>query len=304
MRLEFIVEDKDEGKRLDHFLVEKGFAPSRAYIQKLIKDGGVKVLGTLGKASMRISSGFIIEVFIPQPQDGEPQPEPIPLDIIYEDGDIIVINKDRGMVVHPAHGNPSATLVNALLWHCKSLSTLGGELRPGIVHRLDKGTSGIMVAAKNDMAYLSLTGQLKERTVLRRYIALVRGNPKEDEGIIDAPIGRHPTRRKKMAVVDGGREAITGFQVRERFSTYSLIWATLKTGRTHQIRVHMAYIGHPVAGDPVYGGRIGELGLEGQALHAHELRFRHPRTGELVEFQAPMTQDMILAMEKARGMTK
>lgn len=300
-RFRFIVGDEDEGKRLDHFLVEKAFAPSRSYIQNLIKEGAVMVSGGRVKPSYKISPGEVVEVMLPQPKEVSVEPEPIPLDVIYEDEDLIVINKPRGMVVHPAAGNYSGTLVNALLWHCQDLSGINGELRPGIVHRLDKDTSGVIVAAKNDMAHISLARQIKEKEATRRYIALVHGCPRERKGVIDAPLGRHPVHRKKIAVVkEGGRRAITHFEVLEVFKGYSLIWALLETGRTHQIRVHMAYIGHPVAGDPTYGGRAGELGLEGQALHAELLRFRHPRSGDVMEFWAPMPRDMVEAIERAR----
>ncbi len=297
----FTADVKDEGKRLDSFLVEKALAPSRTYIQNLIKEGHVTINGKVVKPSYRISPTDLIEVILLEVKELVLEAEPIPLDVIYEDEDIIVINKPRGMVVHPAAGNYFGTLVNALLWHCETLSDMNDKLRPGIVHRLDKDTSGVIVAAKTNMAYISLTEQIKKRSMIRRYIALIHGRLKTERGTIKAPIGRHPVNRKKMAVVkEGGREGITHFEVLEIFRGYSLIRVTLETGRTHQIRVHLLHIGHAVAGDPIYGGRAGELGLAGQALHAELLRFHHPRSGEILEFCAPMPLDMIEAICKVR----
>ena len=297
----FTADLKDEGKRLDGFLVEKALAPSRTYIQNLIKEGHVTINGKAVKPSYKILSTDLIEVVLPQVKELVLKAEPIPLDVIYEDKDIIVINKSRGMVVHPAAGNYSGTLVNALLCHCETLSDINDKLRPGIVHRLDKDTSGVIVAAKTNTAYISLTEQIKKRSMTRRYIALIHGRLKTEKCTINAPIGRHPVNRKKMAVVkEGGREGITHFEVLEIFRGYSLIRATLETGRTHQIRVHLLHIGHPVAGDPTYGGKSRELGLAGQALHAELLRFHHPRSGEALEFCAPMPRDMVEAIRKVR----
>jgi len=227
-------------------------------------------------------------VIEPEPRPVDVQAQDIPLDILYEDEDIIVINKPQGMVVHPAAGNYNSTLVNALLHHCRDLSGINGEMRPGIVHRIDKDTSGVLVVAKNDHSHVNLAQQIKDKTAVRKYIALVEGDIKEDAGTIDAPIGRHPVYRKKMAVVPGGRRAVTHFKVLERFGRYTLIEARLETGRTHQIRVHMAYIGHPVVGDPVYGYKRQSFNLNGQLLHAQCLGFKHPRTGRYMEFCAPL----------------
>lgn len=227
-------------------------------------------------------------------------PEEIPLDIVYEDADLVVVNKPRGMVVHPAAGNYRGTLVNALLNHCRDLSGINRALRPGIVHRLDKDTTGLLVVAKNDTAHLDLACQIKERRVKRQYLALVHGHPPQ-EGTVDAPIGRHPVHRKKMAVEPRhGRPAVTHFRVLERYPGYALVEARLETGRTHQVRVHMAYIGHPLLGDPVYAPRRPRLGLAGQALHACTLGFRHPRTGEYLEFRAPLPRDFEEVLEHLR----
>jgi 23S rRNA pseudouridine1911/1915/1917 synthase len=222
------------------------------------------------------------------------RPEAIPLDIVYEDADVVVINKPRGMVVHPAAGHPSGTVVNALLHHCRDLSGINGVMRPGIVHRIDKDTSGLLMAAKNDFAHLSLAAQLKDHTVIRRYRAIVYGDIPHDRGTIDAPLGRAPHDRKLFTVTDkGGKHAVTHFSVLERFGDYTFVELQLETGRTHQIRVHMKYIGYPLVGDPVYGGRSGRtLGMTGQALHAGTLGFVHPRTGKQLEFSVPLPDDM------------
>jgi 23S rRNA pseudouridine1911/1915/1917 synthase len=279
------------GERLDSFLAA-ACGLTRSAVQKLIGDGRVRLGGNAVKKNYRVSAGDILEVELPEPAETGLRPSDIPLDIVYEDDDIIVINKPRGMVVHPAAGHTDDTLVNALLAHCgESLSGINGELRLGIVHRLDKDTSGLIVAAKNDRAHLSLAKQIKARTVKRVYEAVVRGGFREARGRVEAPIGRNPANRKKMAVTDkGSRRAVTDWEVIETFygtpsmPAYTHVRCILQTGRTHQIRVHMAHIGHPVIGDPLYGGTKDEFGLGGQCLHARRLEFDHPATGELISF--------------------
>lgn len=290
----------DTGKRLD-ILLPQLFPPlTRSQAQKLISEGNVQVNGQKVKASFRVAEGETISEVMPEPRELAVSAEAIPLNILYEDVDVIVINKPRGMVVHPAAGNYTGTLVNALLHHCHDFGGINNTLRPGIVHRLDKDTTGVLMVAKNDLAQAGLTAQIKQRTVKRLYLALVHGGIKENTGCIDAPIGRHPGDRKKMAVVEGGRRAVTHFRVLERFSHYTLIEARLETGRTHQIRVHFAYIGHPVAGDPVYGPKRDDLSLSGQALHAQVLGFNHPRTGAYLEFIAPLPDEMAGVVEQLR----
>jgi 23S rRNA pseudouridine1911/1915/1917 synthase len=290
--LRFEIAQADDKKRIDVFLTEKIPEHSRSYIQKLIKDGLVLVNGEKVKPNFKVKPGCIIDVTIPPPQEISLQPEPMELDIVYEDDDIVVVNKPQGMVVHPAPGNYSGTLVNALLYSCDELSGIGGVIRPGIVHRLDKDTSGLLVVAKNDAAHRSLAQQIRDRTLKRVYWCIVEKNIKEDKGVINAPIGRHPTNRKKMAVVNlpTAKPAITHFKVLERFGEYTLVEARLETGRTHQIRVHMAYIGHPVVGDSVYGSRKQKFNLKGQVLHAKKLGLIHPSTGEYMEFEAPLPE--------------
>lgn len=283
------VDEGGAGQRIDAWASGRLPDLTRSYLQKLIEQGLVLVNGKPVRASFRVQAGDQVVVNIPPPADLEIRPQDINLSVVYEDQDVIVINKPAGMVVHPAAGNYEGTLVNALLAHCRDLSSIGGVTRPGIVHRLDKDTSGLLVAAKNDLAHQSLTQQIKERKVNRRYLALVHGTVKEEEGRVEAAVGRHPVERKKMAVVKrGGRPAVTHYRVMERFGQYSLIEARLETGRTHQIRVHMAYLGHPVVGDPIYSPRRPTLGMEGQALHAFALGFSHPRSGQYLEFQAPL----------------
>jgi len=280
-------------ERLDVFLVKKHADFSRAHIQKLIESGAVKVNGNAKKANYKLKAEDCIALEIPEPQPVEIKAEAIPLTILYEDEHIIVINKARGMVVHPATGVYTGTLVNALLGHCQDLSGINGEIRPGIVHRLDKDTSGVMVAAKNDIAHVDLAEQIKHKTAHRQYLAIVRGNIKEDEGVIHGDIGRHPTDRKKMAIVfENGKPATTKFKVIERFGSYTLVECTLLTGRTHQIRVHMAYIGHPLVGDPKYGSPKSPFKIEGQALHSLNLSLCHPMTKERMYFSAPLPEDM------------
>ncbi|HHW58065.1 MAG TPA: RluA family pseudouridine synthase [Clostridia bacterium] len=295
-------EKDDEGKRIDVFLAAE-LDYTRSYIKKLIVDGLVLVNGKTVKPSYKVKENDEVVVNIPEAEKIDVLPENIPLDILYEDDDIIVINKPQGMVVHPAPGNYSGTLVNALLYHCKNLSGINGILRPGIVHRLDKDTSGVMVVAKNDKAHISLSNQIKERSVLKKYIAIVEGAIKDEEGKIEAPIGRHPFDRKKMAVIEDGRYALTLYKVLERFKENTLVEAVIKTGRTHQIRVHMAYIGHPVVGDPVYGFKKQKFKLEGQALHSRVLGFMHPTKGVYMEFEAPLPEYFVRLIEILRRST-
>ncbi|ABY93103.1 RluA family pseudouridine synthase [Thermoanaerobacter sp. X514] len=282
-------EKEDEGKRIDVFLAAE-LDYTRSYIKKLIVDELVFVNGKTVKPSYKVKENDEVVVNIPEAEKIDVLPENIPLDILYEDDDIIVINKPQGMVVHPAPGNYSGTLVNALLYHCKNLSGINGILRPGIVHRLDKDTSGVMVVAKNDKAHISLSNQIKERSVFKKYVAIVEGVIKDEEGKIEAPIGRHPVDRKKMAVIEDGRYALTLYKVLERFKENTLVEAVIKTGRTHQIRVHMAYIGHPIVGDHVYGFKRQKFKLEGQALHSSVLGFMHPTKGVYMEFEAPLPE--------------
>ncbi|WZL75018.1 RluA family pseudouridine synthase [Clostridiaceae bacterium 35-E11] len=280
----------DEEKRLDIYLSNQLEDMSRSFIQKLIDQGSVTINGeknTLKK--YKVKENDIVEIKIPKPKQLKVEPENLPLDIVFEDEDLLVVNKPQGMVVHPAPGNYHGTLVNALLYHCTTLSSINGVIRPGIVHRIDKDTSGLLMVAKNDKAHQSLAAQLKEHSINRIYIALVHGNIKEEQGTIHTLIGRHPNDRLKMAVVQkNGKESITHFSVLKRFGEYTLIQAKLETGRTHQIRVHMAYIHHPLVGDPVYGPKNQKFRLHGQALHAQTLGFIHPRKGRLMEFKADL----------------
>lgn len=288
---EFSVPVEDAGTRVDVWLSAK-LRRSRSYLQSRIENGGVRVNGETVRANYRVRRGNAVRAEIPDVKPLEVSAENIALDVLYEDSDIIVINKPKGMVVHPAAGNYSGTLVNALMHHCgDSLSGINGVTRPGIVHRLDKDTSGVLVAAKNDKAHAGLAQQIKEHSVTRRYLAVVAGNIKEDAAKIDAPIGRHPADRKKMAVnVKNGRSAVTHIRVLERFKGYTYVEARLETGRTHQIRVHMSYIGHPVLGDTVYGPKKQEFHTDGQALHAAILGFVHPVRNEYMEFEAPLPE--------------
>ena len=297
-----LIDEEARGRRLDVFLADREKELSRSHIQKLIEGGAVLVNGRAVKANYKLRTGDSVEIHVPEVQEWKILPEAIPLDVLYEDEDIIVINKARGMVVHPAAGVSSGTLVNALLYHCKDLSGINGVIRPGIVHRLDKDTSGVMVAAKNDAAHVDLAEQIRLKTAHRIYPALVLGTIAEEKGVIRAPIGRHPTERKKMAVVPNGKEATTHFRVLERFSSYTFVECRLQTGRTHQIRVHMAYIGHPLLGDPKYGKK-SPFAIEGQALHSAELMLTHPRTKERLRFAAAMPADMeeILCTLRRRG---
>lgn len=287
----FLVSSEESGKRLDIFLMEKNPDFSRSRLQALIAEGMIFLKGKKVKSNYRVKKGDQIFMEVPPPRKVTVEPENIPLPILYQDQDIVVVNKPVGMVVHPAAGHYQGTLVNALLFHCRDLSGVGGELRPGIVHRLDKDTSGILVAAKNDSAHHSLAHQLKKRSVKREYQALVHGRIKENRATVDAPIGRHHKDRKKMAVTKGRtREAVTHFEVLERFDRYTYLRLKLETGRTHQIRVHMAYIGYPLLGDVQYGPLKNEFNQAGQALHAGTLGFIHPRSGNYMEFFAPLPE--------------
>ena len=279
------------GERLDAFLARSAEDLSRSAAQKLLEKGAVTVAGRPAKKNEKTTEGMTIEVELPDPEPIDVIPQNIPLDVVYEDADVIVINKPVGLVVHPAPGHPDGTLVNALLYHCgDSLSGINGQLRPGIVHRIDRDTSGLIIAAKNDKAHLALAEQLQDHSLYREYEAVIIGGLKTDEGTVDAPIGRHPIDPKKMAIDrKDGRRAVTHWTVLGRYPGYTHIQCRLETGRTHQIRVHMASIGHPLVGDPVYGGNRKSLpGLTGQCLHARKLKFIHPTTNELVEVECPL----------------
>ena len=285
---QIIIPSQESGERIDALLAHSGFTRSAA--ARLIGEGKVLRDGRAVKKSDLTRAGDVFTVEVEdEPVPAEARPEDIPLDVVFEDRDVIVVNKPRGMVVHPAPGHPDGTLVNALLYHCgDSLSGIGGELRPGIVHRLDRDPRGLLIAAKNDMAHLALSAQLADRSLSRIYEAVVRGGFREDAGTVDAPIGRHPVDRKRMAVTDrNSRAAVTHWEVIARYRDYTHVRCVLETGRTHQIRVHMAHIGHPLLGDTVYGGKP-DKGLEGQCLHARELKFIHPRTGEAVRLQSEL----------------
>lgn len=292
MREEQFVTKDTAGDRIDKFLATRCESLSRSFLQKLLKSGNVFVNGTAVKTSYRVAEGDLITFEVPKAIEPEILPEPIPLEILYEDSDVILVNKPKGMVVHPAAGHYTGTLVNALMDHCKEdLSGINGILRPGIVHRIDMDTTGVVIACKNDLAHNSIAAQLKEHSVTRRYEAIVHGNLREDVGIIDAPVGRHPQDRKKMCVnYQNGKSAVTHYRVLNRFRNFTHIECRLETGRTHQIRVHMASIGHPLLGDLVYGPAKCPYKLQGQTLHAGILGFVHPRTGEYLEFSAPLPE--------------
>ncbi|MDQ0339249.1 23S rRNA pseudouridine1911/1915/1917 synthase [Caldalkalibacillus uzonensis] len=283
--------EEADGIRIDKFLAEESEGWSRSQIQSWIKEGRVTVNGQPVKVNYKLTENDHVVLRVPPPQEVDIKPEPMDLDIVYEDEDVLVVNKPRGLVVHPAPGHYSGTLVNGLLAHCTDLSGINGVLRPGIVHRIDKDTSGLLMVAKNDRAHLSLAKQLSGHRVIRKYVALVHGQVGPGSGTINAPIGRDPHNRQRMAVVAGGKPAVTHFEVIQRFTRYSLIECRLETGRTHQIRVHMKYIGHPLAGDPVYGP-AKTLPIDGQALHAKVLGFEHPSSGEQMIFDSPLPQDM------------
>ena len=293
------------GERADAALARLAPDLTRSAAQRLLEEGRVLREGRPLRKNDKLQAGDVLVLHLPEPQPVALEPEDIPLDIVYEDGDLLVINKPKGLVVHPAAGHWSGTLVNALLYHCRdSLSGINGELRPGIVHRIDKDTSGLLIVAKNDFAHQALAAQLQDHTLARTYVCLVVGGVREDSGVIDAPIGRHPTDRKKMAVTEkNSRHAVTHWRVLERFPGYTLLECRLETGRTHQIRVHMAYRNHPIVGDTVYGRPKPELGQDSQCLHARALTFRHPRTGETMTLTCPLPDYFTRLLEALRRRT-
>lgn len=286
-----IVQNNEKGVRLDSYITKKLNDLSRANIQRLIEDGNILVNSAKQKISYKVNSGDKIEITIPEPKKIDLKPQDIKVEIVYEDNDIIVVNKPKGMVVHPANGNPDGTLVNAVMAICKdSLSGIGGEIRPGIVHRLDKDTSGAIVVAKNDKAHINMSEQIKNHEVEKTYIALVKGFVKEEEATINMPIGRSTKDRKKMAVNKNGKNAVTHFKVLERFEKYTLLEVKIETGRTHQIRVHLSEIGYPVVGDTTYSNGKNDWGIKGQCLHAKSLKFKHPVTGKEMFIEAPLPE--------------
>lgn len=297
---EFIVEAEAAGQRIDRFLSGEDTGLSRSALQGLVAEGHVLCNGKSIAKSLKLKAGDTILLEIPDAKPIEAVPQDIPLDIVYEDDHLLVVNKPKGMVVHPAPGNPDGTLVNALLWHCKgSLSGIGGEIRPGIVHRIDKDTSGLLIAAKNDFAHAHLAAQLKDHSLARTYECIVCGNLREDSGTIDAPIGRDPVNRKKMAVTEkNSRSAVTHWEVIARYPGYTHVRCKLETGRTHQIRVHLAWRNHPILGDTVYGHKKPELGQSSQCLHARELTFVHPRTGERMTVRCELPDYFTALLEK------
>lgn len=292
MQLTLTATSEDRGARIDAWLAAHVEGLTRSAAAKLLESGGVAVNGASAAKNYRLTGGETVEVTRPEAEEITVEPQDIPLDVVYEDQDVIVVNKPVGLVVHPAPGHPDGTLVNALLHHCgDSLSGIGGERRPGIVHRIDKDTSGLIIAAKNDFAHQFLSAQLSDHTLGREYEAVVHGGFRDDAGTVDAPIGRHPVDRKRMAVTPkNSKPAVTHYEVIARYRGYTRILCRLETGRTHQIRVHMASIGHPLLGDGVYGAPCPERGLEGQCLHARRLKFIHPRTGQLVRLEAPLPE--------------
>ena len=293
--------EESKNQRLDAFLASSLDGLTRSQATRLIESSEVAVNGRAVSKSYKLAGGEDVAVTLPEPEPVEAVPQDIPLDVVYEDADVIVVNKPSGMVVHPAPGHPDGTLVNALLYHCAgTLSGVGGALRPGIVHRIDRDTSGLIIAAKNDAAHQYLSAQLADHTLARTYECIVVGKLREDRGTVDAPIARHPTDRKRMAVVAGGREAVTHWEVIARYPGYTHVRCRLETGRTHQIRVHMAYIGHPILGDTVYGAKKEVPGLTGQCLHAVGLRFLHPRTHEVVELSCPLPDEFTRMLQKIR----
>lgn len=293
---------ENQQMRLDKYLAEQFPEHTRSYLQKLIKDGEVLVNGKNVKTGYQLSKGDEVSVNIPEPKELDVEPQKMDLDIVYEDEDVILINKPKGMVVHPAPGHTTDTLVNGLLYHCKdNLSGINGVARPGIVHRIDRDTTGILIVCKNDMSHNSIAAQLKEHSINRRYRALVHGNLKEDTGTVEGAIGRHPIDRKKMSINEkNGKPAVTHYTVLERFGNYTLIECKLETGRTHQIRVHMSSIGHPLVGDEVYGPAKCPFKLQGQCLHAMVLGFVHPRSGEYMEFSAELPEYFEELLRKLR----
>jgi 23S rRNA pseudouridine1911/1915/1917 synthase len=284
--------------RLDSFVAGETEL-SRTQSQRMIREGSILLNGKSVKPNAVVTSGDVVDIAYPDPVATDVLPENIPLDIIFEDEDLVVINKPQGMVVHPSAGHESGTLVNALLYHIQDLSGIGGELRPGIVHRIDRMTSGLLVVAKNDASHRALSDQFRDHSAHRSYAALVDGNIREDSGTITAPLARHPVDRKRMAIVQSGREAVTHWRVAARYGQYTLLQIELETGRTHQIRVHLSSIHHPVSGDEVYGREKKPFGLAGQALHGYRLTFRHPKSGEQQVFYAPLPDYFMLALQKA-----
>lgn len=298
---EFLVEEDEEGDRLDVYLADQFVDMSRSYIQKIIKDKKVTVNGKIEKSKYLVKEEDKIVIEIPKPKVLEVVPQDIPIEIVYEDDDIIIVNKPQGMVVHPAPGNYEGTLVNAILYHCKgNLSSINGVIRPGIVHRIDKDTSGILMIAKNNNAHNCLAEQLKDHSITREYEFICHGVFKEDNVTVDRPIGRNPKDRLKMAIVPNGKRAVTHFEVIERFNGYTQVRARLETGRTHQIRVHAMSINHPLVGDPVYGPKNSKIKLNGQALHAKKLGFIHPTTKEYIEFDSELPDYFQKLLEKLR----
>ena len=292
---------EDAGTRIDCFLASHLDGVTRSAAQKLLEGGAVQVNGKAVAKNYKLTGRETLSVTLPEAEEADLIPQDIPLDVVYEDADVIVVNKPSGLVVHPAPGHSDGTLVNALLYHCgESLSGVGGALRPGIVHRIDRDTSGLIIAAKNDFAHQKLAAQLQDHTLARTYECIVTGNLREDAGTVDAPIGRCPTDRKKMAVVSGGRRAVTHWEVLERFGGFTYVRCRLETGRTHQIRVHMAHMGHPILGDTVYGAKKPVPGLQGQCLHAVGLQFVHPRTGEMVCLSCPLPEEFVRQLDKLR----
>lgn len=290
---------EDAGVRVDAWLAAHLEGVTRSAAQRLLEEGRITCAGKALAKNYKLTGTETLEAVLPDPEPVDVAPQDIPLDIVYEDGDVIVVNKPKGLVVHPAPGHPDGTLVNALLFHCgDSLSGVGGELRPGIVHRIDRDTSGLIIAAKNDFAHQHLAAQLQDHTLARTYECIVVGSLREDAGTVDAPIGRHPADRKKMAVVSSGRPAVTHWTVLARYPGFTHVQCRLETGRTHQIRVHMAHIGHPILGDTVYGNKKPVPGLRGQCLHAVGLRFVHPRTGEPVELRCGLPEEFQAQLQK------
>lgn len=298
----FQVEKENTGIRIDKYLSDNMEDISRSYLQKLLKDKSITVNNKAIKANYKVQEGDMVSVFVPEPEEPDILPEEIPLDILYEDDSLMVVNKPKDMVVHPSAGHTSGTLVNAVLFHCKgNLSGINGIMRPGIVHRIDKDTTGTLLICKTDTCHRILAEQLKVHSITRRYRAVVQGNLKDDEGTVEGPIGRHTTDRKKMAInYKNGKEAITHYRVLERFGNATYIECRLETGRTHQIRVHMASIGHPLLGDTTYGSSKNPYHLQGQALHAMVLGFLHPVTNEYMEFTAPLPEYFLKLLEKLR----
>ncbi len=300
----FVVDEKDQGIRIDKYLSEVFNDKSRSFIQGLIEKGNIKVNNKIPKSNYKVKSSDEIEVMIDEPELLNVDPEDIPIDILYEDEDVVVVNKQQGMVVHPAPGNYNGTLVNALLFHCTDLSSINGVVRPGIVHRIDKDTSGVLVVAKNDESHNKLSEQLKDHSMKREYYALVEGRIKNDKGTIDKPLARNKKDRLKIGIVEGGKRAVTHYEVIERYNGYTLIKCILETGRTHQIRVHMASIGFPLVGDPLYGFKKQKFKLKGQMLHAKTLGFIHPSKNEYIEFTTELPEYFQVILDKLRNESK